>query len=131
MIKYRVYNESGFVEFNDLTKAQTYHLEFGIGNIEEISIIIGFNIDEHKQTIELSIDNLINQTLNQYWYNSKGDVAINALDNESIWQNEAIVISKWINNVYKKLRTYLDTVNENNFQSIDDFINSLPLLILS
>lgn len=126
MKKYRVYNKSGFVEFTDLVQAQNYHSQFGIGDIEEIDLVSQFNIYEHKELIELSVDNLIEQTLQEYWYNSKGDVAINALDDESTWQNEAIQLSKWINSTYIILRSYLDTVNESNFQTVENFISSLP-----
>jgi len=124
MKNYRVYNKSGFVEFTDLVQAQNYHSQFGIGDIEEIDLVPQFNIDGHKELVEGLVDNLVTETLQQYWYNSKGDVAINALDSESAWQTEALQLSRWINSTYLLLRNYLDTVNETNYQ--ENFVDTLP-----
>lgn len=87
--------------------------------------VIQFDLNIHKENIESAIDELISNTLNEYWYQSKGDIAINILDEESIWQQEAIQLSKWINSIYLILRNYLDSVTEENHVDIQLFIDDL------
>lgn len=87
--------------------------------------VIQFNLNIHKETIESAVDLLISNTLSVYWYQSKGDIAINILDEDSIWQEEAIQLSKWVNSTYSVLRTYLDNVTEENHVDIQLFIDDL------
>ena len=122
MIKYRVITEKGYAEFSDQEAANDFALEKGyeVGPIE----VSTFDLSQHKTDMEQAVDALVNQTMQELWYASKGDIAINALDPNSIWQEEAQAISAWINATYATLQNYLATVTEETYVSIEDFVNS-------
>jgi hypothetical protein len=87
--------------------------------------VIQFDLNTYKIELEFAVDALVQTTLNEYWYEGGGDVALNVGDNESIWQDEAIKLSKWINSTYLILRNYLDTATEENHVDIQLFIDDL------
>jgi hypothetical protein len=87
--------------------------------------VVEFNLESYKENIESAVDELIDNTLKYYWYQSKGDIAINILDEDSIWREEATQLSKWVNSTYSVLRTYLDNVTEENHVDIQLFIDDL------
>ena len=122
MIKYRVMTEKGYAEFSDQEAANDFALEKGyeVGPIE----VSTFDLSQHKTDMEQAVDALVNQTMQELWYASKGDIAINALDPNSIWQEEAQALSAWINATYATLQNYLATVTEETYVSIEDFVNS-------
>ena len=122
MIKYRVITEKGYAEFSDQEAANDFALEKGyeVGPIE----VSTFDLSQHKTDMEQAVDALVNQTMQGLWYASKGDIAINALDPNSIWQEEAQALSAWINATYATLQNYLATVTEETYVSIEDFVNS-------
>lgn len=122
MIKYRVITEKGYAEFSDQEAANDFALEKGyeVGPIE----VSTFDLSQHKTDMEQAVDALVNQTMQELWYASKGDIAINALDPNSIWQEEAQALSAWINATYATLQNYLATVTEETYVSIEDFVNS-------
>lgn len=122
MIKYRVITEKGYAEFSDQEAANDFALEKGY---EVVPIEVStFDLSQHKTDMEQAVDALVNQTMQELWYASKGDIAINALDPNSIWQEEAQALSGWINATYATLQNYLATVTEETYVSIEDFVNS-------
>jgi hypothetical protein len=86
-----------------------------------------FSLDVHKQEIEKAVDELIDNTYTALWYSSKGDISIVALDIDSRWHQEAVQLTKWINNIYAILEDYKDSVTEENYQDPQEFINNLPI----
>lgn len=83
----------------------------------------------HKIEVEAAVDKLVNNVLLEYWYNSIGDVAAIAINPDSIWNQEAIALNEWYNNIYEALKIYKDNVNLQNYMQIDAFISTLPSFI--
>jgi len=46
------------------------------------------------------LDGIIESELSARWYSGKGEVALNATDDLSPYQNEAQVLQRWINECY-------------------------------
>jgi hypothetical protein len=93
---------------------------------ELIEVIPIFSLEQHKIETETLVDEFVDNTYTALWYSSKGDISLVALDENSRWKEEAIQLAKWINNIYAILEDYKNTVTEENYQNIQEFINNLP-----
>lgn len=73
---------------------------------------------------EQHVDEAVAVKLQELWYTGKGEVAINALDETSQWNEEAVAVAKWINECYAYL------VEHKNEQNFNTFVEGLPTLNL-
>lgn len=87
-------------------------------------------IDENKFKVEQSVDNFVIDKLSQYWYKDLSDLLLIANTPESIWYDEANIIKTWYNDVYEHFYNYKISVTEKTLLTPDDFIKTLPELIV-
>jgi hypothetical protein len=128
MIKYKVYTNDGFVEFSDLIKAQTYHLEFGIGDIETIEFSLHrWDKAAYCDAINEAHNNLFQQLYTERDYLTIGEIPI--WQNDEEFGDESLALQNWWIDTCKIVENYLSTVTEATI--IDNFIDTLPKLNLN
>lgn len=128
MKKYRVYNLTGYLEFNnDEQSAINYHSQFGIGEIEEIEISLS---TWSKENYSKELNEAHNTLFTQYYlsrdYVNIGEIVI-WLDDD-VYGEEATKLINWWKITSKDLLDYLKIVTEETAIPIQDYINSLPII---
>ena len=128
MKKYRVYNLTGYLEFNnDEQSAINYHSQFGIGEIEEIEISLS---TWSKENYSKELNEAHNTLFTQYYlsrdYVNIGEIFI-WLDDD-VYGEEATELINWWEITSKDLLDYLKIVTEETAIPIEDYINSLPII---
>lgn len=128
MKKYRVYNLTGYLEFNnDEQSAINYHSQFGIGEIEEIEISLS---TWSKENYSKELNEAHNTLFTQYYlsrdYVNIGEIVI-WLDDD-VYGEEATKLINWWEITSKDLLDYLKIVTEETAIPIEDYINSLPII---
>lgn len=128
MKKYRVYNLTGYLEFNnDEQSAINYHSQFGIGEIEEIEISLS---TWSKENYSKELNEAHNTLFTQYYlsrdYVNIGEIVI-WLDDD-VYGEEATKLINWWKITSKDLLDYLKIVTEETAIPIEDYINSLPII---
>ena len=86
--------------------------------------------EENTLNIEIAIDRLVSEKLSEYWYKDLSELSLIANTPESIWYNEANAIKKWYNQVYETFYNYKNTVDKDSMIEPEQFISSLPELII-
>lgn len=128
MKKYRVYNLTGYLEFNnDEQSAINYHSQFGIGEIEEIEISLS---TWSKENYSKELNEAHNTLFTQYYlsrdYVNIGEIFI-WLDDD-VYGEEATKLINWCDITSKDIIDYLKIVTEETTIPIKDYINSLPII---
>ncbi|GAB6045075.1 hypothetical protein JCM11957_06730 [Caminibacter profundus] len=76
-------------------------------------------LEEVKKQIANIATNKVKEILKEYDYDSEGEVALYAANENSEWYEEAKAIQTWIEEVYKKMYELQDTVTIDNYETID------------
>jgi len=75
--------------------------------------------EEVKKTIKKRATNFVKKQLKELDYDSEGEVALYAANQNSEWHNEAVALQKWIEDVYKKMYELQEGVTVDNYKDID------------
>lgn len=128
MKKYRVYNLTGYLEFNnDEQSAINYHSQFGIGEIEEIEISLStWNKENYSKELNEAHNTLFTQYYLSRDYVNIGEIVI-WLDDD-VYGEEATKLINWWKITSKDLLDYLKIVTEETTIPIEDYINNLPII---
>jgi len=127
MIKYRVHNLTGYLEFNnDEQSAINYHSQFGIGEIEEIEIPSNWSKEIYSKELNEAHNTLFTQYYLSRDYINIGEIVI-WLDDD-VYGEEATKLINWWKTTSISLLNYLETVTEETAIPVEDYINSLPII---
>lgn len=109
MKKWRVSVNGGFVEFNNLLDADSFNVEFGIGDpVLEIEYTYTWNKNEHIESIDKEYTDYFIGEINKLNYLTIGELNL-WLDDET-YGNEATYLKNWWLESYKLLKLYFDSV---------------------
>ena len=75
--------------------------------------------EEVKKTIKKRATNFVKKQLKELDYDSEGEVALYAANQNSEWHDEAVALQKWIEDVYKKMYELQEGVTVDNYKDID------------
>lgn len=122
MIIYRVNTQNGYVEFLDLQEAQSYHIQHGVGAIEELPVE---ESQWDKDFFILQLSQAFDLKFAEYWrakgYIDTYDLLSHAANPESIYNAEALSLLQWSQVNWEVAIT---GINENS--NIETIINNLP-----
>jgi hypothetical protein len=83
-----------------------------------------YNELTNVQLVEDAVDEHTYNILIENWYKDIGEVAAMAINAESKWQDEAIALNDWYNQVYELLDKYKVG---NTIMTPEEFIETLPI----